>query len=170
MIYNREAAVAYAHEWAFSRNPDFYSFDDIGGDCTNFASQCIYAGAGVMNFTRNTGWYYISPSDRAAAWTGVAFLHKFLINNTGPGPFAAILPLRYAQPGDVIQLSSDGEVFTHSLVVVRTRPKILVAAHSKDADMRPLHTYNFRRLRLLHIEGVNPPADSEESFEERYNI
>jgi len=170
MIYNRKKAVAYAHEWAFSRNPDFYSFDDIGGDCTNFASQCIYAGAGVMNFTRNTGWYYISAHDRAAAWTGVEFLHRFLVSNTGAGPFAAQLPLRYAEPGDVIQLSFDGRVFSHSLVVVRNRPKILVAAHSKDSDMRALNTYNFRRVRLLHIEGVNPTEPGEEDFEEQYNI
>ena len=40
--YNRRAAVAYAHKWAYSRNPAFYDFSEIGGDCTNFASQCRY--------------------------------------------------------------------------------------------------------------------------------
>ena len=44
--YDRQAAVAYAHRWAYLRNPAFYNFDKLGGDCTNFASQCLYAGAG----------------------------------------------------------------------------------------------------------------------------
>ncbi|MDE7439525.1 MAG: amidase domain-containing protein, partial [Clostridia bacterium] len=42
--YNRELAYEYAKKWAFKRNPEFYNFNNIGGDCTNFASQCIYAG------------------------------------------------------------------------------------------------------------------------------
>ena len=37
--YNRELAVAYAHRWAYGRNPEFFDFQGIGGDCTNFASQ-----------------------------------------------------------------------------------------------------------------------------------
>ncbi len=39
--YNREAAVAYAKRWEMSRNTKYYDFNNIGGDCTNFASQCI---------------------------------------------------------------------------------------------------------------------------------
>ena len=49
--YNREKAVSYAEKWAFSRNPRYMSFDGIGGDCTSFVSQCLYAGSGVMNYT-----------------------------------------------------------------------------------------------------------------------
>lgn len=43
--YRRLNAVLYAHRWAYGRNPQFYDYEAIGGDCTNFASQCIYAGA-----------------------------------------------------------------------------------------------------------------------------
>lgn len=60
MEYNRANAVAYAKKWAYGRNPKYYDFSDLGGDCTNFASQCIYAGSGVMNYTPTYGWYYIS--------------------------------------------------------------------------------------------------------------
>ena len=56
MHYDRSAAVAYARKWAFGRNPEYYDFGGIGGDCTNFVSQCLYAGAGVMNFTPELGW------------------------------------------------------------------------------------------------------------------
>lgn len=59
--YDRTAAVAYARRWAFSRNPLYYDFTGQGGNCTNFVSQCVYAGCGQMNFTPIFGWYYISP-------------------------------------------------------------------------------------------------------------
>ncbi len=54
--YNRLAAVAYAKRWAMARNPAFYDFSELGGDCTNFVSQCVYAGSLVMNFTPTFGW------------------------------------------------------------------------------------------------------------------
>ena len=53
--YDRFAGVSYAHRWAYERNPKYMNFDELGGDCTNFASQCLYAGAGVMNFTPTMG-------------------------------------------------------------------------------------------------------------------
>lgn len=51
--YNRESVYQYAKNWAFSRNPKYYNFDSIGGDCTNFASQCVYAGCNEMNYNKN---------------------------------------------------------------------------------------------------------------------
>lgn len=50
--YNRENAVKYAEKWAYSRNPRYYNFDSIGGDCTSFVSQCIFAGSNTMNYTK----------------------------------------------------------------------------------------------------------------------
>ncbi|MDR0272485.1 MAG: amidase domain-containing protein [Clostridiales bacterium] len=159
MEYNREKAIIYAHKWAVGRNPEYYNFDGQGGDCTNFVSQCIFAGSGVMNYTRDTGWYYNSPNDRAAAWTGVEFLHKFLTNNKGAGPFGTELPLENVIPGDIIQLSYDGHVFGHSLFVVETQPQILVAQHStgQNHDNRPFSTYFYKIARLIQIQGVNSP-------------
>ena len=79
--YDREAAVRYAKKWAFKRNPDYYNFDNLGGDCTNFASQCVYAGARVMNYTPTFGWYYRNIDNRSPSWTGVEFLFNFLTGN-----------------------------------------------------------------------------------------
>ena len=87
--YNRLEAVIYAHRWAYSHNPSFYDYEELGGDCTNFASQCIYAGTGIMNFTPTYGWYYIGPDDKAPAWTGVEYLRNFLVRpERSPGPVA----------------------------------------------------------------------------------
>lgn len=62
--YDRAAAVNYARRWALGRNPVYYNFENVGGDCTNFTSQSIYAGAKIMNFTPVMGWYYRSSYDR----------------------------------------------------------------------------------------------------------
>lgn len=158
--YNREAAVAYAHTWAYRRNPAYFDFSGIGGDCTNFASQCIYAGAGVMNFTPLYGWFYRTANDRTPSWTGVQYLYDFLTRNLGAGPFATEVSLSHLEPGDVVQLAIDREDrYQHTPVVVRidgepSLTNVLVAAHSNDVDYRPLSTYNIRKIRCLHIEGV----------------
>ncbi len=154
LSYDREAAVAYARRWALSRNPAYYDFSEIGGDCTNFASQCIYAGAGVMNYTPTFGWYYISTADRTASWTGVEFLYQFLIGNESVGPYAREVSEREALPGDIIQLGTRNGDFYHTPVITAVSPAILVAAHSYDALDRPLTSYHFARIRFLHIEGV----------------
>ncbi|MEG2597562.1 MAG: amidase domain-containing protein, partial [Oscillospiraceae bacterium] len=91
--YYRERAVAYANYWAYRRNPKFYSFDEIGGDCTNFISQALYAANDVMNFTPTYGWYYRDLNDRAPAWTSVVYLFQFLTTNKGAGPYGHEIPL-----------------------------------------------------------------------------
>lgn len=155
LSYDRNAAVQYAKKWAFGRNPAFYDFSRIGGDCTNFASQCIYAGAGVMNFTPVFGWYYISANDRTASWTGVEYLYRFLTENEGAGPFAKEVPLDELEIGDIVQLGRETGDFYHSPVVVGfSRGQILIAAHSYDAYDRPLSSYSFDRARGIHILGV----------------
>lgn len=159
MEYNRDAAVRYAQKWAYLRNPLFYDFSDIGGDCTNFASQCLLAGGAVMNYTPVSGWYYSSINDRAPAWTGVEELYRFLVRGGGIGPRAAEVPLSRIQPGDIVQLRFEGTGrFDHSPVVVDagrgTSQTVLIAAHSYDCDCRPLSTYDFNALRPLHITDI----------------
>ncbi len=152
-IYNRVAAVAYARKWALNRNRAYYDFENIGGDCTNFASQSIYAGAGIMNYTPVTGWYYRSASNRSASWTGVEYLYNFLINNHSVGPFGHLVAEQHAEAGDIVQLGTESG-FYHSPVITAVKPVILVAAHTFDALDRPLHSYIYDTARFIHIDGV----------------
>lgn len=152
--YNRDAAVAYARKWALSRNPAYYDFEKIGGDCTNFTSQSIYAGAKVMNYTPTFGWYYRSSYDRAPAWTGVEYLYNFLINNKSVGPYGHVVSQREAMPGDIVQLGTTGGDFYHSPMITAVSPIILVAAHTYDALDRPLSSYIYDVARFIHIDGV----------------
>ncbi len=157
LTYQRDLAVAYAHRWAYGRNPAYYDYENIGGDCTNFASQCIYAGTGVMNYTPDFGWYYISANKKAPAWTGVEFFYRFMTRKEpSAGPIAKTVSLQEAKIGDIIQISYDGVAFQHTPIIVKngkTPQEILVASHSYDSDNRPLSTYAYAELRILHILG-----------------
>lgn len=158
-IYNRQKAVEYAEKWAFSRNPKFYDFTNLGGDCTNFISQCIYAGSGVMNFTPVYGWYFVSLNNRAPAWTGVKYLYNFLTTNKTKGPFARSVGVQDIMLGDIIQLGDSEGRFYHSLIVTdiidySSIDTIYISTHTFDAKNRALNSYLFDDIRFLHIEGV----------------
>ena len=108
--YDRRAVVRYAHRWAYGRNPAFYDYEEVGGDCTNFASQCVFAGSGVMNFTPDLGWYYIDANQKAPAWTGVEFFWNFMTRREiSQGPVGVECDLADLRPGDLVQLSFSGE-------------------------------------------------------------
>jgi len=165
--YNRRSAVAYAKRWALSRNPEFYDYSAIGGDCTNFASQVVYAGTGVMNYTPELGWYYINANEKSPSWTGVNFFYDFMINNDGIGPFGEERELRFLLPGDIIQFGDKNMNFYHTVIltdIVRVpRGRMYyVSAHSVDSYRRNLLTYDFERYRGIHIAG----ARIEDSFNE----
>lgn len=157
--YNREKAVAYAHRWAYGRNPRFYDFEDLEGDCTNFVSQVLYAGGAIMNYTPTFGWYYRNLNDRAPAWTGVEYLYNFLVKNKGVGPYAVETIISKVMPGDVVQIAENDE-YSHTVAVVSVGKhpdlsNILIASHSFDSDNRPLDTYEYKKIRFLHIKGIN---------------
>ena len=107
--YDRSAAVLYAHQWAYGRNPAFYDYENVGGDCTNFASQCVFAGSGVMNFTPDFGWYYIDANQKSPSWTGVPYFWNFMTRQApSVGPVAQPCALEDLQPGDLAELQRPG--------------------------------------------------------------
>ena len=154
--YNRQKCLEYANKWALSRNPAYYDYERIGGDCTNFASQCIYAGSGVMNYN---SWYYKNGNNKSPSWTGVEFLYHFLTQNQSTGPRGILVPQNQIQVGDLIQLSSNGQKFTHSLIVVGIQnvnylSDIYIATHTYDALNRPVASYDFQKIRFVHLDKV----------------
>ena len=157
--YDRRGAVSYALKWAYSRNPRFYDFEDIGGDCTNFVSQCLYAGSGVMNFSSENGWYYIDTNNRSPSWTGVEFLRTFLLTNEGTGVYGEQSELSGLLPGDVIQLRNSAGRLYHTMIVSfifypAVPENIVICSHSYDARNRRLSTYDYAAAEGIHILGA----------------
>lgn len=158
--YDRYSAVEYALKWAYSRNSRFFDFEDLGGDCTNFVSQCLYAGCGIMNYSGfENGWYYINANDRSASWTGVQYLKRFLLNNKGVAVYGEEAPLEKLMPGDVIQLRNSNGILYHSVIISYIKKpvapqNIFICAHSYDARDRRLSTYNYANAEGIHILGA----------------
>ena len=166
--YIRENAVAYARKFAFSQNPNFANFAGIGGNCTNFVSQCIYAGGCVMNYKPTFGWYFISLDERSPSWSGVEYFYNFIIENTDVGPFGRVATSDELENGDVIQLGRNDDGFYHTLLVVGFDGEdILVAAQTDNAYARPLSTYTYDFARYIKILGVRleSPDTTDNCFE-----
>ena len=171
-IYDRTRAVAYAKRWAFSRNPLFTDFTGLGGNCTNFVSQAIFAGGCVMNYTPDFGWYYISPEDRAPAWSSVEYFFDFITGaprfaarNGGEGPYGRVVERPFAMVGDAIQYANAEGDWYHTVIISKiTENEIFVCAQSDDALDRPLSSYSFASYRILHIDGVRLDINDDECY------
>jgi len=153
--YKRENAIEYARKFAFSQNSYFGNFRGIGGNCTNFVSQAIFAGSCQMNYTPTFGWYYISLEDRSPSWTGVEYFYDFMTENEGVGPFGRDATLDELEIGDVIQLGQNDQGFYHTLLVVGfSGGDTLIAAQTNDAFERALSSYDYDYARYIKILGI----------------
>jgi hypothetical protein len=154
IIYDRAKALAYAEKWALSCNPAYYSFSGLGGDCTNFISQCIYAGCGVMNYTPTSGWYYISLNKRSPAWTRCGFLQSFLISNKSAGPFGSAADIKSVIPAT--SYSSETQAAA-SITVCSLSPSPALKYTSQLTATTlhaPLSSYIYENIRYIHIQGA----------------
>lgn len=158
--YDPARAVAYATRWWDGRNPRFRSFPV---DCTNFVSQCLWAGGWPMvhGGRRDRGWWYEGDGGAADRWSfswAVAHsLRWYLAEARGAAEVRESADLR---PGDVIcyDFTDDGR-WEHTAIVTATRNgEPLVSAHTYDVRDRhwsyrdsPAYTPQIR-YRFYHIE------------------
>lgn len=154
--YNRENAINYAQKFALGKNPKYYHFEGIGGDCTNFVSQCILAGGAKMNYDKYYGWFYINKDNRSPSWTSVKYFERFLLSSSSPGIQAEITPIDQLEIGDIIQIRQKEYGFNHTVIISKiTIDEIYVCSHSYDALDKPLSSYSYLELKGIHIIGFN---------------
>ncbi len=70
--FNIETACNYAETFALTPNPEYISYENFGGDCTNFISQILYSGG----LKKTYSWTPYSNT-----WLRVEELYYYLINN-----------------------------------------------------------------------------------------
>jgi len=161
--FDREKAIEYAHRWALDRNPEYFDFEDLGGDCTNYVSQILLAGGCKMDKESVLyGWYYTNANNKSPSWTGVEQLYAYLTREKTYGIIAVETELDKVTAGDIAQLSFNGKTFQHSpfIVSVKNNPgenitydKIKICAHSFDSENRSLDTYQWKKIRFIKILG-----------------
>lgn len=176
-MYDRQAAVAYARQYALSYNPAYRDFSGV--DCTNYVSQAIYAGNadhacnlasdGLCSGT--AGWYYVTGTRYAHAWTVVPSLYNFITNPAvqaqwSTGPEGCETTHAAAMLGDLMQFDwgYDGR-YDHTVIITRIsydssgRKLIYVSSHDQDKLDVPssYFTYSNPATRYIHIARMDGP-------------
>ncbi|WP_071459001.1 amidase domain-containing protein [Bacillus massilinigeriensis] len=133
--YNRLKAVQYAERWWNENNPAFFSFGD---DCTNYISQCLYAGGAPMHGypKRGDGWW-MKNNDWSYSWTVANALRIYLSRPKFGLKTKEMESAEQLLLGDIIcyDFNGDGR-YDHTTIVT-----------AKDGDGMPLvnaHTTNSR--------------------------
>ncbi len=170
--YQRSMAIRYALDWAISPipyHPDFVDFTEMGGDCTNFVSQALWAAApdSMTNHEAEQigaeGWYYNHMLDRAIAWTWVDGLFLYITQDHQKwegGPQGQQVNLNEVFPGDIIQYDwGTTDFWKHSVMITNTLRQDgtimhLVAGHSPDVVNYPYTAFNYGEMRYLHITAL----------------
>lgn len=122
--YDRIGATQYARGWALSRNPKFQDYEEWGGNCTNYISQCVNAGGIPMDpYGDNVmkEWYWYSDNKRTPSWTAAQpFFEYFTRNNNDNtnnfGAYAAESNYEEMELGDIVQLIKDGKAY-HTMII-----------------------------------------------------
>lgn len=160
--YDREAAVAYAREWAGERNPRWQAYDGSGGNCMNFVSQSLYASGIPMDESGDARWYWYSDGNRAPAWTGVDSFRVYARDNTGYGLSAQVgAAYDTGEEGDVILMSADGN-YHHAVIIsqaVRDEDgrtiDYLICSNTGNYRDFPVSAYVYAEQELVRITGWN---------------
>ena len=155
-VYDREAAVDYAKEWALRGNPRFAVSNCLKfSESASFVSQCIYSGSGVMGKEERNGWYYKNSTDCGMAWRDDVFLYKFLLKNRQMGPRGILVNKNGVCVGDIVQLLSKNSCIISSAVITQIDGgQILTCAHGFNSFMRPVNSYCCTAVRYIHIVEV----------------
>lgn len=115
--YDRMKAVQYAEQWWNSYHPDFRTFDV---DCTNFVSQCIYAGGAPMwgSPNRERGWWY-GGNNWSFSWAVAHSLRWYLSGATKGIKGVEVTTAEQLIPGDVICYDLEGMRFDIQQLLLR---------------------------------------------------
>lgn len=121
-VYDRKRAAEYADRYWESANPAYLEFEV---DCSNYVSQCIFAGGAPMNYTdrRESGWWYRGMSGNrenwSYSWAVADSLRRYLAAGRTHGLRAKVVGTpQELEPGDVISYCWKGDGrYGHSTVV-----------------------------------------------------
>ena len=168
--YDRQAALAYADRYAMERSQAWPDYSDYGGNCQNFASQCLLAG-GIPMDTAGPDiwkWYGPDPSEstwaegRSPSWSGVNQFRGYARDNAGFGLAALVdAPYYSGQPGDLIQMGTADSLY-HTVVVrdlvcdaAGQTVDYLVHSNTNDMENYPASLYGYPVFSLIRIVGCN---------------
>ncbi len=158
LAYSSASSTRYALDYALNPNPNYADFTNLGGDCTNFISQCLYAGGKSMHYgTAYSGscWYYTTSTNRSSTWTGASQFRNYVTSGNSQLNMSTS-NWNNVVNGDIIQLMSSGSAY-HSLIITGVayssygRSDILVCAHTTNRRHVSLSAYYSGTKAYYHV-------------------
>lgn len=165
--FRRDLAAAYADRWWNEGNPAYELFEV---NCTNYVSQCIFAGNAPMNYTgkRGSGWWYKGRTNGqewwSYSWAVSNALNHYLSTARKSGLQAVtVQSAEELQLGDVITYDWNGDGrFEHSTIVTAFdsagQPLVnanTVASRHRYWDYQDSYAWTKgTRYRFFHIPDV----------------
>ena len=164
--YNINEAVKYALKYALEINPKFWNYEQWGGDCTNYVSQCLYAG-GIPFDTAGIDvryhWYWYNDTNRTPSWTAADSLKFYMENNNVDQDGSPSLGLKAIQVGleqllrgDLVQLLDHRNKAYHSMIVTGylvQGEKVVDYLVSQHSGYDPDDEGRLKNFRLSQKEG-----------------
>lgn len=193
--YNYTAAAQYADNWYSSYNtskyPNYSGNTGGGGDCANFASQCIHEGGGIpMKYTggdsiREDYRWYAYPSTATQAWRGAGSLRRHIrYGNVGQKwNYESLSPngdaYKRLRPGDLVFKLIDGyngnrnaDVDHVGVVSHIEGQNIWTYEHSPNTHRiwpyKKAHTIMYRINSCEVTAGTDPGSGSYTSWQQKY--
>lgn len=144
--YNLDKAkmIEYARKYALKYNKSYKNFDNSGGDCTNFVSQCLHEGGLPYSLT----WKPYTNT-----WIRVNELYYYTLKLG----FNSTDNLSYMSQSDIIQFHSTKKgFFSHSGIISEVLPNndCLYCCHSFDKLDYPLsevYPLFYGKVRIINI-------------------
>lgn len=168
--YDREAAVAYADSYIEVQNEEWPYYGGRGGNCQNYASQCLIAGGIPMDIYGTSVWKWYSESmsngpgaqGRSSSWTGVDQFVHYVKNNSGYGLVAETeAPYYTGEAGDLLHMGTEGD-WRHTVVIAsriedESGEVLDYLMDSNTGDLRnyPASLYGYPKIILTKIFGWN---------------
>jgi Putative amidase domain len=170
--YNRNAAVAYADQYAINSNPAYISYEGSGTDCQNYASQVLFAGGvPVIGDNRDNiwHWFYYKPGEPpnnpyhtlSKSWSSTQWINMHA---------SQYQTSRYNFMSSIYDVSTGGDLFLMGLssVTEPTHTRVIIGwgySENRTDTGPPLLTYGIlanqhteNRKRVLWDDGI--PAGS----------
>jgi hypothetical protein len=162
-LYDRYKAIKYADAWWNSYNSEYREFTV---DCTNYVSQCLFAGGGPMSHTgrRDRGWWYKHAEGQGDQWSyswAVAHSLRWYLPTSKSGLRAEeVFSAKELKLGDVICYDFDGDgKWQHNTIVTDhdAMGEPLVNAHTTNSyhrywDYRDSYAYTEKvKYKFFHI-------------------
>ncbi|MGE5628382.1 MAG: amidase domain-containing protein [Solirubrobacterales bacterium] len=140
--YSRNDAVEYAKRYALFPNRQYIYFgvqEKIGGDCTNFVSQCLHAGGIPLSYSLKNPWWYNAENYKicSLSWSVAHSLYWYLLRNNQKKLKGAkgyeTNNISELELGDLIFYENKNGLIFHSAIITGFESVPLISQHSVDA-------------------------------------